>query len=92
MTATFDKLKALLADKKDLTNDDISAAIAADGEMTPDEITWLESEKLKLKRGAEAKITLEQYLEASKVLDTAPEGSDEYKKAEEIVNKYESGM
>lgn len=92
MTATFDKLKALLAAKNDLTNDEVAAAIAADGDMTADEKMWLESEKLKVQRSADAQITLEQYLEASKVLDTAPEGSDEFKKAEEIVNKYEQGM
>lgn len=92
MTATFDKLKALLAEKKDLSNDDVAAAIAADGEMTDEEKMWLESEKLKVQRSADAQITLEQYLEASKILDTAPEGSDEYKKAEEIVTKYEQGM
>jgi hypothetical protein len=92
MTATFDKLKALLAEKKDLSSDEMTAAIAATGEMTQDEITWLESEKIKLQRGADAKITMEQYLEASKVLDTADPGSDEYKKAEELVNKYEAGM
>ncbi len=90
MTATFDKLKAQLAEKKTLTNEEVAAAVAADGEMTDEEKMWLEAERLKLSRTST--ITLEQYLEASKVLDTAPEGSEEYKKAEEIVNRYESGQ
>lgn len=90
MTATFDKLKAQLAEKKSLTNEEVTAAVTADGEMTDDEKMWLEAERHKLSRTAT--ITLEQYLEASKVLDTAAEGSDEYKKAEELVNRYESGQ
>jgi hypothetical protein len=91
MSATFDKLKAMLAEKKALTNDEVAAAIAADGDMTDDEKMWLEAERHKLSR-ATATITLEEYLAASKVLDTADPSSDEYKKAEEIVNKYEAGQ
>lgn len=92
MSATFDKLKALLIEKKDLTNEDVANAIAASGDMTAEEKMWLESEKLTIQRGGEQKITLEQYLEASKILDTADPSSAEYKKAEELVNKYESGQ
>jgi hypothetical protein len=35
---------------------------------------------------------MEQYLEACKVLDTAEEGSEEYKKAEALVEQYEKGQ
>lgn len=92
MSATFDKLKAILADKKPLTNEQITGAIAETGDMTPEELTWIESERHRLEREAAETITLEAYLEASKVLDTAAEGSEEYEKAEIIVNKYESGQ
>jgi len=91
MSATFDKLKAMLADKKALTNDEVAAAIAADGDMTDEEKMWLEAERHKLSRAATT-ITLEEYLAASKVLDSADPSSDEYKKAEELVNKYEAGQ
>jgi hypothetical protein len=89
MTATFDTLKAVLLDKKTLSNEQVEQAVASSGAMTDDEKMWLEAEKLKLSRTAT--ITMEEYLAASKILDTAPEGSDEYKKAEELVNRYESG-
>lgn len=92
MSATFDKLKAVLAEKKTFTNDEMTKAITETGEMTPDEMTWLESERLRLEKEGGEKVTMEQYLEASKVLDTAPEGSEAYKKAEEIVNRFESGQ
>jgi hypothetical protein len=36
------------------------------------------------------KITLEQYVAASKVLDTAKEGSEEYNKALKIIEAFES--
>ena len=34
---------------------------------------------------------MDDYLKASAVLDSAPEGSDEYNKALAIVEKFESG-
>lgn len=91
MSDTFDKLKALLAEKKTLSNDEVEKMVAEHGEMTDEEKLWLESEKHRLERAAQETITMDQYLEACKVLDSAEEGSDEYKKAEAIVDKYESG-
>jgi hypothetical protein len=91
MSASFDKLKAMLHEKKTLSSEDIQTVVAEQGEMTAEEITWLESEKLKLaKEQSGDTVTMDQYLEACKILDTAAEGSDEYKKAEAIVDKYES--
>lgn len=92
MSAAYDKLKELLEKQGKLSNDEIAKVVAEHGEMTDEEKVSLEAERHKRERESQATITLEQYLEASKVLDTAAEGSDEYKKAEEIVNKYESGM
>lgn len=92
MTAAFDHLKKVLEEKQDLTNEDVEAAEKEHGALTDEEKFWLESEKHKLSRKDDPTITMEQYLEATKVLDTAEEGSEEYKKAEEIVNKFESGM
>jgi len=91
MSETFDKLKELLAKQGNLSEDDINKAIAATGAMSDDERTKLEAERYEKERSKDQKITLEQYLEASKVLDSAAEGSDEYKKALALVEKYESG-
>ncbi|PJF23051.1 MAG: hypothetical protein CUN56_02915 [Phototrophicales bacterium] len=90
---TYQKLKALLDEKKTLTKEDIDKFVAEHGDMTDEEKMQLEADRLEAeKSNKEETITMEQYLEACKVLDTAEEGSDEYKKAEAIVNKYESGM
>ncbi len=91
MSETFDKLKELLAKQGNLSEDDINKAIAATGAMSDDERTKLEAERYEKERSKDQKITLEQYLEASKVLDSAAEGSDEYKKALTLVENYESG-
>ena len=88
--SAFEKLKELLKSQGTLSNDDVEKLVAEHGEMTDDEKMWLESEKLELAK-AEATITMDQYLEALKVLDSAEEGSDEYNKAEALVDKYESG-
>jgi hypothetical protein len=91
MSATFDKLEAILKEKGTLTNEEVDKMIAEHGAMTDEEKLILEADRHKLQRASGAKITMEEYLAASKILDTAEEGSEEYKKAEEIVNKYESG-
>jgi hypothetical protein len=91
MSEAFDKLKELLAKEGTLSSDDIEKAISEHGVLTEEERVWLESEKHRLERSKQETVTMDQYLEALKVLDSAEEGSDEYKKAEEIVDKYEKG-
>ncbi|MBN2303215.1 MAG: hypothetical protein JXQ72_01980 [Anaerolineae bacterium] len=91
MSEAFDKLKAMLAEKGTLTDEEIANAVKEHGEMTAEENTWLSAEIHEKKRSDETTVTMDQYLEAMKTLDSAAEGSDEYKKAEEIVNKFESG-
>ena len=91
MSETFDQLKALLAKQGSLSEDDLNQAIAAHGAMSEGERTQLEAERYEKERSKDQKITMEDYLAASKVLDSAAEGSDEYKKALALVEKYESG-
>jgi hypothetical protein len=91
MSAAFDKLEAQLKEKGTLTNEEVDKIVAELGAMTDDEKLTLEADRHKMTRTAGAQITMEEYLAASKILDTAAEDSDEYKKAEAIVNKYESG-
>lgn len=91
MTDTFDKLKAMLADKGSLSNEDVEQTTAAHGEMTDDEKMWLEAERFKAQRAQGEQVTMEQYLAASQVLDTAAEGSAEYNEALKIVEAFESG-
>lgn len=90
MSATFDKLKELLKKQGTLSNEEIEKAIAADGPLSPEEMTALESEKLEMAKAKADTVSMDDYLAALKVLDTAAEGSDEYKKAEALVDKYES--
>lgn len=91
MSETFDKLKAKLEADKKLSNEDIESAVKEHGDLTDDERVWLESERYKLEREQDQTITMDQYLEALKVLDNSEEGSDEYKNAEALVEKYEAG-
>ncbi|MCB9453985.1 MAG: hypothetical protein H6672_21335 [Anaerolineaceae bacterium] len=91
MSETFDKLKAQLNSQGKLSDDDIKKMIEAHGTMSDEEQIQLSAAMHEKERAQDQKITLEQYLEASKVLDSAAEGSDEYKKAEKIVEQYESG-
>jgi hypothetical protein len=91
MTATFDKLKAALQEKGTLADDEITRAISETGEMTAEENMWLSAEIHERKRSAQVKVTLEQFLEANKILDTADENSEEYKKAQQIADAYLAG-
>lgn len=91
MSAAFDKAKELLNAQGKLTAEDVDKLVAQHGDMTDDERMWLASEQLTRERAGSAKITMDEYLAASKVLDAAAEGSDEYNKALKIVETYESG-
>ena len=91
MSASFDKLKAMLEEKGSVSSEDIKKVTDENGEMTTEEM--IELEHLKLKKGKEARkeVTMDEYLVAAKKMDEVEEGSDEYKKAEEIVKAFESG-
>jgi len=92
MSEAYDKLKALLDENKSLSKEEIDKMVAEHGEMTDEEKVKLEADRLEAAKSGGEKIPMEQYLEACKVLDTAEEGSDEYKKAEALVEKYEKGQ
>ena len=92
MSETYDKLKALLDKNKTLSKEDIDNMVAEHGEMTDEEKVKLEADKLETEKTSTERITMEQYLEACKVLDTAEAGSEEYKKAEALVEQYEKGQ
>ena len=91
MSETLDKLQALLAKQGTLSEDDITKVSAEHGALSETERATLEAERYEKERNKAKAITLEQYLEASKVLDNAAEGSDEYKKALVLVEAYENG-
>ena len=91
MSTTYDKLKELLDKQKSLTTEDIEKIVKEHGEMADEEKTHLEADRLEAAKTSGDKVTMDQYLEACKVLDTAAEGSDEHKKAEALVEKYEKG-
>ncbi|MCQ3929927.1 MAG: hypothetical protein DPW16_05675 [Chloroflexi bacterium] len=87
MSATFDKLMKMLEEKGSLANTDIEAVTKELGEMTPQEMIDLSAAQIKKQPRTE--ITMEQYLAATKVLDTAAEGSPEYEAALKVVETYE---
>lgn len=84
MSENFEKLKAKLAESGNLTDEEISAA-----GLTDEEKIWLNAERYARQRDKQEVITLEQYVAANKVLDTAPEGSTEFNDAQKIVDAYE---
>lgn len=92
MSAAFDHLEKILNEKGTLTNEEVEAAIKEHGEMTDEEKIKLEADRHEKERSNDATITMDQYLEATKVLDNNPEDSEEYKKALVIVEKFEAGM
>jgi hypothetical protein len=84
MSENFDKLKAKLAETGTLTDEEIQSA-----NLTEEEKIWLNAERYARQRDKQEVITLEQYVAANKVLDTATEGSPEYVEAQRIVDLYE---
>jgi hypothetical protein len=92
MSKAYDELTKQLKEKKKLKPEDIEKVEKEHGKMTEEEKVKLAAEMHEQeKQEREGKeITVEQYLEASKTLDSAKEGSDEYKKAKKIVDAFES--
>ncbi|MBI5927692.1 MAG: hypothetical protein HY862_00170 [Chloroflexi bacterium] len=87
MSAAFDKLIKMLEEKGSLTNTDIETTTKELGEMTPQEMIDLSAAQIK--KQPRTAITMEQYLAATKVLDSAAEGSPEYEAALKVVEAYE---
>ncbi len=90
MTEAFDKLKAMLEEKGSLSDEDIAGVEAEAGALTDDERLWLSVEQHDRKKREGDAITLEQYVAAAAVLDSAEPDSDEYKEAEKIVEAFEN--
>ena len=78
--------------KKKLTQGEIDEAEKEHGAMTDEERVKLAAEMHEYETASREgeKITLEEYVTASKVLDTAEEDSDAYKKALEVGQAFES--
>jgi len=89
--SAFEHLKKVLAETGTLTPEAVTAAEGEHGALSDEEKFWLESEKHKKETENRQTITMDDYLKASAVLDSAPEGSDEYNQALAIVEKFESG-
>ena len=85
MSENFDRLKAKLTETGTLTDDEINAAAG----LTDEEKIWLNAERYAKQRDKQEVITLEQYVAANKVLDTAAEGSPEFIEAQKVVDAYE---
>lgn len=90
MTQAFDEARKLLDARGVLTDHEIAALVAQHGDMTDDERVWLEGEIYDRLNSGRAQVTMEQYLEAVQILDSADPASPEYRKAEAIVNAFES--
>jgi hypothetical protein len=84
MSENFEKLKTKLAEAGTLTDDEINSS-----GLTDEEKIWLNAERYAKQRDKQEAITLDQYVAANKVLDTAKEDSPEYKEALKTVETYE---
>ncbi|MBN1562367.1 MAG: hypothetical protein JXA10_00900 [Anaerolineae bacterium] len=91
MTDTFDKLKALLEEKGDLSDEEVTKMVSEQGDMTAEENMELSAVIHEKRRASQQTVTMEQFLEANKVLDSAAEGSDEYQAAQKIVDAFLAG-
>lgn len=90
MTETFETLKKLLRDQGQLTDADITRVEGEQGALTDEERLWLSAEMHDSASRAGDEITLDQYLAATQVLDSAEPDSPEYEEAERIVAAFES--
>jgi hypothetical protein len=91
MTETFEKLKAALLAQGTLADEEIASVISASGDMTPEENMWLSAELYERQRASQTTVTMEQFLQANHVLDTADPASEEYRAAQKTVDAFLAG-
>jgi type I site-specific restriction endonuclease len=91
VSESFNKIKAIIEEKGTISPEEQEKITKEHGELEAKETVELESLKLKKAKENRKEVTMEEYLQATKTLESAAEGSDEYKKAEEIVKAFESG-
>jgi hypothetical protein len=91
MSESFNKLKAIIEEKGQVSAEETEKITTEHGALEAQELIEIEALKLKKSKETRKEVTMDEYLAASKILDTAAEGSDEYKKAEAIVTAFESG-
>ena len=87
MGESFDKLMKLLKEQGKVSDEEIKKITEENGEMT--EAEHIEFSLAQIESGTKTEITLEEYLKATKILDSAEESSREYKAAEKIADEYE---
>jgi hypothetical protein len=90
MTAAFAKLSSLLQEQGTLTNAAIRAVEAELGPMTAAERLWLSLDQHELLRRAGATITVEEFVEATHLLETSLPGSLEYERACQLIEAFEN--
>ena len=87
MGESFDKLLKLLKEKGSISEEEIKKITDESGALSDTE--HIEFSLAQLEGGKKTEITLEEYLKATKILDTVEESSPEYKAAEKIADEYE---
>ncbi len=90
MTKAFETLKALLDQQGSLPEEQVVAIERELGAMTAEERLWLSVEQHNRMQRAGQTITVEQYVQATAILEKAAPGSPEYQEAERIVAAFES--
>ncbi len=90
MSKAFDEAMKQLDEKGMLSDAEIAAIVEANGDMSEDEHVTLSVEIYERVNSGRASVTLDQYLEATQVLESADPGSPEYKKAEAIAKAFET--
>jgi len=90
MTKAFETLKALLDQQGSLPEEQVVAVERELGAMTAEERLWLSVEQHNRMQRAGQTITVEQYVQATAILEKAAPGSPEYQEAERIVAAFES--
>lgn len=88
---SFTKLKGMLEEAKTLSNEQIETVCKEHGELSKEEHIELEALRLEIDKDNRPEVSMDDYLAATKILDSAAEGSDEYKAAEKVVKAFESG-
>lgn len=90
MTKAFEQLRTLLQRQGTLTDEDFATIESQYGSVTDAERLWLSIEAHDRRQREGDAITVEQYVQATRLLESSPPGSPDYERARRIMDAFEN--
>jgi hypothetical protein len=90
-SAAFEVLQKIIEEKGKFTPEDMERVTKEHGELSEQEKADIAALQLEAEKKQKKAVTFEEFVEATKTMESAKEGSEGWKKAKETVDRFEAG-